>query len=238
MVGIGPGGPEHRTFKAQQTILDCDTIAGYPPYLESIADLTGGKLLISSGMRQEVTRVREALEAAAAGRQVALVSSGDSGIYGMAGLALEMAQNENYAVSIEIIPGVTAANAAAAALGAPLMLDFCTISLSDLLVPWEMIRRRIKAAAQADFVTALYNPRSKKRIRQLDETVKLFLHYRATSTPVGIVHAAGTVEEKVIITDLAHLLDQEIGMRSMVIIGNSSGKVINHKFFTPRGYVV
>jgi len=238
VVGIGPGGPEHRTFKAQQTILDCEIIAGYPPYLESITDLTEGKDLISSGMRQEVSRVRAALDAAASEKQVALVSSGDSGIYGMAGLALEMSQKESYNVDIEIIPGVTAANAAAAALGAPLMLDFCTISLSDLLVSWDIIRKRIKAVAEADFVTALYNPRSKKRIKQLNETVEIFLQHRDGSTPVGIVHSAGTVEEKVVLTDLNNLLNQEVGMRSMVIIGNSSGKVVDHKFFTPRGYEV
>ena len=150
-----------------------------------IADLIDGKQVFSSGMTEEVERCRIALEHAAAGRNVALVSSGDPGIYGMAGLAIELAQAEGLAVPIEIIPGVTAAGAAAAALGAPLMLDFAAISLSDLLVPWETVRGRLEAVAQADLVVALYNPRSKSRVRQLEEAVAIFRAVRPGATPVG-----------------------------------------------------
>ncbi len=149
-------------------------IVGYSRYLELIADLTAGKEIISSGMTQEIERCRTALERAAGGETVALVSSGDAGIYGMAGLAIELARAEAMAVPIEVIPGVTAACAAAAALGAPLMLDFAAVSLSDLLVPWEVIRTRLQAVAAADLVTAVYNPRSSKRIRQLEETAEIF----------------------------------------------------------------
>ena len=165
---------------------------GYTPYLESIADLTDGKETIASGMTHEIVRCREALARAAAGDVVALISSGDAGIYGMAGLALELAAAEQIDVPIEIVAGVTAASAAAAALGAPLMLDFAVISLSDLLVTWETIRARLQAVAGADLVVALYNPRSKKRVRHLEEAVEIFCATRPDETPVGIVTGAGT----------------------------------------------
>lgn len=211
-------------------------VVGYSRYLHLIADLTDGKELISSGMTQEIDRCRTALERAAAGQTVALVSSGDPGIYGMAGLAIEMAAAEGFDVPIEIVPGVTAASAAAAALGAPLMLDFAAISLSDLLVPWETIRNRLQAVAQADLVVALYNPRSESRSRQLVEAVDVFRAFRPATTPVGIVTAAGQDEQSLVVTDLDHVLEQEIGMRSIVIIGNSGTRVIDGWLVTARGY--
>ena len=146
-VGIGPGGRQHRTFRAVEAIAESQVVVGYSRYLELIADLTAGKEIISSGMTQEIERCRIALRRAAAGQTVALISSGDAGIYGMAGLAIELAQAERMRVPIEVVPGVTAASAAAAALGAPLMLDFAAVSLSDLLVPWEVIRDRLRAVA-------------------------------------------------------------------------------------------
>jgi precorrin-3B C17-methyltransferase len=156
---------------------------------------------------------------------VALISSGDAGIYGMAGLALELAGREGVAIPIEIVPGVTAASAAAARLGAPLMLDFACISLSDLLVPWEMIRKRLEAVASADLVAVLYNPRSKKRSDQLEEASSIFGRYREGKTPVGIGTAVGTEDEEIILSDLDHFLDLNINMRSVVIIGNRPGAV-------------
>ena len=170
-VGIGPGGRQHRTYRAVEAIAESQVIVGYRRYLELIADLTAGKELLASGMTAEVERCRAALTRAAQGQTVALISSGDAGIYGMAGLAIELAAAEKLDVPIEVVPGVTAAIAAAAALGAPLMLDFAAVSLSDLLVPWEVIRRRLQAVADADLVAVLYNPRSQKRVRQLDEAV-------------------------------------------------------------------
>lgn len=211
-------------------------MAGYTRYLEHVADLTAGKELISSGMRQETARCEAAIEAAEAGAIVALISSGDAGIYGMAGLALELAAARNSPIDIEIIPGVSAAQAAAARLGAPLMLDYACISLSDLLVPWEQIRARLQAVAAADLVTALYNPRSTKRIAQLEEAVQVFLQHRPATTPVGIGHAVGSADERIQMSTLGNLLTEDIDMRTIVIIGNTTSKTLGPWFVTPRGY--
>jgi precorrin-3B C17-methyltransferase len=238
VIGIGPGGPEDRTRRAEKAIAESNVVAGYKMYLELIEDLTEGKELISSGMTREVERCRAALESAAKGNVVALVSSGDAGIYGMAGLALELAAAENPGVPIEIVPGVTSAVAAASRLGSPLMLDYATISLSDLLMPWETIRQRIKAVAEADLVVALYNPKSKKRSAHLEETISILLAARPAATPVGIVTDAGRDGETIVITDLASVLDQEINMRSIVIVGNTTTKVIDGNMVTPRGYSI
>ncbi len=217
--------------------MESQIVVGYTPYLEAIADLTAGKQLVASGMTHEVQRCRQALQRAASGETVALISSGDAGIYGMAGLALELAEVENLHVMVEIVPGVTAASAAAAAVGAPLMLDFAVISLSDLLVSWEVIRRRLESVAAADLVVALYNPRSKKRVRQLEETVEIFRAVRAGQTPVGVVTSAGQDDQSSVITDLDHLLEQDVDMRTVVIIGNSSTRRIDHWMVTARGYL-
>jgi precorrin-3B C17-methyltransferase len=236
VVGIGPGAPDDRTHRAEKAIAQSQTIVGYRPYLESITDLTDGRETIASGMRKEVERCRCALERAAAGETVSLISSGDPGIYGMAGLAIELAAAEGLSTPIEIIPGVTAAGSAAAALGAPLMLDFAVISLSDLLVPWDSICNRLEAVAAADLAVALYNPRSKRRIRQLEEAVEIFQRHRPGSTPVGVVTSASCPEQSVVVTDLDHLLEQEVNMRSLVIVGGSAAKLLNGRFVTPRGY--
>jgi len=201
-----------------------------------MADLTAGKELLRSGMRQEVERTRTALERAAAGATVSLVSSGDAGIYGMAGLAIELAHEMQLKVAIEIVPGVTAASAAAARLGAPLMTDFAVISLSDLLIPWETIRRRLEALAAADLVVAIYNPRSTKRVRQLEEAVEIFRRHRPAETPVGIGVAVGTDEERIAITSLGEVPKQEIDMRTVLIIGNSASRVLDGWLVTARGY--
>ena len=211
-------------------------VAGYTRYLEHVADLTGGKEIIASGMRQETARCEAAIEAAEQGATVALISSGDAGIYGMAGLALELAAARNSQIEMEIIPGVSAAQAAAARLGAPLMLDYACISLSDLLVPWEQIRTRLQAVAAADMVTALYNPRSTKRVTQLEEAVQIFRQHRPATTPVGIGVAVGSPDERIQMTNLEQVLEQDIDMRTIVIIGNSTSKTLGPWFVTPRGY--
>jgi precorrin-3B C17-methyltransferase len=236
VVGIGPGGPRHRTLEAVEAIGSCDVVAGYTTYLALVADLTAGKSIIETGMRGEVERCRRALASAQEGNYVAMVCSGDAGIYGMAGLVAELADAEGYDVQIEIVPGVTACSAAAAALGAPLMCDFAVVSLSDLLIPWDVIVTRLRGVAAADLVTALYNPRSRKRLHQLDDAVAIFREHRAAGTPVGIVTAAGCDDETCVLTDLAHVGDHEVTMRSVVIVGNSRTKVIDGRMVTTRGY--
>jgi precorrin-3B C17-methyltransferase len=211
-------------------------VVGYHHYLESIRDLTDGKELISSGMMQEVDRCRAAVERAQAGSTVAFVSSGDAGVYGMAGLALEMIAAERVPVAIEVVAGISAANSAASRMGAPLMLDYACISLSDLLVKWEQVRQRVEAVAAADLVVALYNPKSNKRVRQIEEVAEIFRQHRPGTTPVGIATAVGTTEERIVISDLDHFLGEQIGMRTIVIIGNRSSKCFNGWFLTPRGY--
>jgi len=236
VVGIGPGGPLDRTKRAELAIAESQVIVGYTRYLELIADVTAGKKLIASGMTKERERCQKALELACAGQMVALVSSGDPGIYGMAGLTLELAQSLRLTLPIEIVPGISAANSLAARIGAPLMCDFATISLSDLMIPWETIKQRLEAVAAADLVVALYNPRSHKRIMQLDEAAAIFGRYRAGSTPVGIGNALGSTEESFVVSDLDHFRNLPIDMKSVIIIGNKSSKVSGKWFITPRGY--
>lgn len=236
MVGIGPGGPADRTKRAESAIRSSDVVVGYGRYIDLLEDMLADKRVISTGMGKEKERCRRALEAARDGHTVSLVSSGDPGIYGMAGLALRMADDEDLDIPMEIVPGVTAASAVAARLGAPLMLDYACISLSDLLVPWEQIRQRLKALAGADMVTVLYNPRSKRRTEPLAEAARIFREHRPDETPVGIGTAVGTDEETLVVSDLKNFLDEEINMRSTVIIGNSSTRRAGDWLVNPRGY--
>ena len=233
VVGLGPGGLQYLTPRAREALLEADVVIGYKTYLTFIQDLLQGKKVVSSGMRKEIDRAREAIELALSGQSVAVVSSGDPGVYGMAGVVLELADD---AVPIEVIPGVTAATSAAAVLGAPLMHDFAVISLSDLLTPWETIRRRIAMAGDGDFVVVLYNPRSIGRDTQIIEARDILLKYRDEQTPVGIVRNARRLDEQVVITTLAEMLEHNIDMLSTVIIGNSQTRVENGRMITPRGY--
>jgi precorrin-3B C17-methyltransferase len=238
VVGIGPGGPLDRTRRAEAAIAASDCVVGYTRYMELVADITAGKEKIATGMTRETERCRFALGRAGEGRTVALVSSGDPGVYGMAGLILDLAAAQGVSVPIEIVPGVTAAQALAARLGAPLMCDYATLSLSDLLVPWETIRGRLEAVAAADLVAAIYNPRSQKRTRQLEEAAAIFRRHRPGTTPVGVGTAIGSPEEAVHLSDLDHFLALPIAMRSVVIIGSSTAKRVMDWFLTPRGYRV
>jgi precorrin-3B C17-methyltransferase len=225
-----------RTLRAEQAIRQSDVVVGYKHYLDSITDLTGGKELISSGMMQKVDRCRAAVERALSGATVAFVSSGDAGVYGMAGLALEMIAAEKVPLVIEVVAGISAANSAASRMGAPLMLDYACISLSDLLVEWELVRQRVEAVAAADLVVALYNPKSTKRVKQIEEVAQILRQHRPGNTPVGIATAVGTAEERIVMSDLDHFLGEQIGMRTIVIVGNRSSKCLNGWFLTPRGY--
>jgi len=238
VVGIGPGGPLDRTRRAEEAIAASGCVVGYTRYVKLVADITAGKELIATGMTRETERCRLALARAQEGKTVSLISSGDPGVYGMAGLALELAASEGIPVPIEIVPGVTAAGALAARLGAPLMCDFAVLSMSDLLVPWEQIRKRLEAVAAADLVVAIYNPRSQKRTRQLDTAAEIFRRHRPGTTPVGVGTALGSEEEQVLLSDLDRFLTLPITMQSVVIIGNRSTRRIAEWFVTPRGYRV
>lgn len=236
MVGIGPGDPLDRTHRAEHAIAESSVVVGYTTYIDLVDDLIGDREVISTGMTGEVERCRRALEEALHGETVTLVSSGDPGIYGMAGLALEMCEAEELHVPVEIVPGVTAAGSAAARLGAPLMLDFACVSLSDLLVPWERIRKRLEAVAAADLVCVLYNPRSKRRMENLNKAREIFLRHRPATTPVGIGTAVGRENERIVLTTLDELPEEEVNMRSTVIIGNRSTREVAGLMLTPRGY--
>lgn len=236
VVGIGPGHPLDRTHRAERAIRESDVVVGYGPYLKAIHDLLEGKPTFQTGMRSEVERCREALRMAREGHRVALVSSGDAGIYGMAGLTLELAAAEGFRCPIHVIPGVSAAQAAAAALGAPLMLDWACLSLSDLLVPWEQIRLRLEAVAAADLVVALYNPRSHRREAPLREARSILLRHRPGETPVGLARDLGGPDERVLLSTLADFPESDVDMRTLVIVGNRSSRVSAGWFLTPRGY--
>ncbi|MDU0460842.1 MAG: cobyric acid synthase [Geobacteraceae bacterium] len=243
IVGTGPGAIEHLTDAARQAIASSETIIGYDNYIELVLPLLEGKQVVSTGMMQEVQRCREAIRRAREGEAVALVSGGDSGIYGMAGLVLELIETDSQEnpdscqPDVRVIPGISAVQAAAALLGAPLMHDFAVISLSDLLTPLDLIKKRVDAAARADFVIALYNPRSKNRRTQIEEARRIVLAHRPGSIPAGIVRNACREGESITVTTLDQLLDHEIDMSSIVLIGNSSSFVDHQgRIVTPRGY--
>jgi len=238
VIGLGPGDAQHMTPAALAAIESSTIVTGYQVYLDLIRDLIVDKETFSTGMRQETERCREALRRADQGAVVSLVCSGDSGIYGMAGLVLELQQLEGpVEVEIEIVPGISAVQGAAARLGAPLMHDFAVISLSDLLTDWSLIRRRLDAAGRADFVIALYNPKSRGRTTQIGEARDILLRHRSPETPVGIVRNACREGESACVTTLAEMLEAEIDMFSVVIIGNSSTGVDEQgRMVTPRGY--
>jgi len=234
VVGIGPGGMEHMTLKALETIRKCDTIVGYTFYIELIKELTAGKKVIKTGMKGELERCRLAVLEARTGRDTCIISTGDPGLYGMAGPVLELAEG----IEVEVVPGVTSSFCAAAEAGAPIMHDFCTISLSDLLTPWETIEKRLHAAASADFVIALYNPRSKGRPENINRAVDIISKYKNPATPVVLVKNAGREgNEKRIIT-LGTMDYDFIDMMTVVIIGNSNTYTKDGRMITPRGYAL
>lgn len=240
LVGIGPGHTDHMTARARAAIAEADVVVGYVTYIKLVADLLDGKEVVRKGMTEELDRAVHALEAARAGKKVALISSGDAGVYGMAGPTYEVLFQAGWTpeddVTVEIVPGASAINACAALVGAPLTHDFCSISLSDLLTPWPVIARRLDAAAAADFVVALYNPKSGRRTRQIVEAQRLFLRHRRADTPVAIVKSAYRRRQHIVHTTLDQMAEQDIGMLSTVLIGNSSTFLRDGLMVTPRGY--
>ncbi len=237
IVGLGPGALEELTPQARKALREASHIVGYHRYLELITPLIVQKEIYSTGMTQEVDRVRKAIEWAEKGRQVALVCGGDPGIYALAGLVFELlAEKGEPNFEIEVVAGLSALNAGAARLGSPLMHDFAVLSLSDRLTPWEKIEARLRAAAQADFVIVIYNPQSRSRKGPLLKAHQILLEYRARETPVGLARAISREAESIKITTLEKMLDHEIDMQTTIFIGNSQTFVFGPWMVTPRGY--
>ncbi len=236
VIGIGPGNKDMMTIQALEAIKDSDVIVGYKTYINLITDFIKDKEVLQNGMRQEIDRCKQAVEIAKQGKNVAVISSGDAGIYGMAGLILELLTQEEQDINVKVVPGVTASIGAAAILGAPIMHDFCHISLSDLLTPWEVIEKRLRLAAEADFVICLYNPRSKGRSEHLSKAFKIMSKFKDSKTPVGIVKDVGREKEEKFICTFDTMDFERVDMTTMVIIGNKSTFIHEDLMITPRGY--
>lgn len=237
VIGLGPGAGADLTGRAREAIESADLIVGYTAYIDLIRDEFPNKEMRQTGMKKEADRCRMALEEAASGKNVAVVCSGDSGVYGMAGLVYELSR-EYPPVEIEVVPGITAACGGAAVLGAPLTHDFAVISLSDLMTPWEKIEKRLACAAMADFVICLYNPRSRGRSDYLQRACDILLRHKAPETVSAYVRNIGREGEMGRIMTLGELRDcTEVDMFTTVFIGNSQTTVIDGKMVTPRGYM-
>ena len=235
VVGIGPGAYEKMTIEAEEALKNSDVIIGYTVYVDLVKNHFPGKEFLTTPMKKEVERCVMAFDEAMKGKVVSMICSGDAGVYGMAGLMYEVGINYPE-VELEIIPGVTAATGGAAVLGAPLIHDFCLISLSDLLTPWEKIETRLVDAAHADFVICLYNPSSKKRHDYLMKACDLMMQYKGEETVCGIVGNIGRDGESMKVMTLSELRETPVDMFTTVFIGNSQTKNINGKMVTPRGY--
>ena len=240
LVGLGPGSHDYLTARARSAIAEADTVIGYATYIRLVKDLLDGKEVIKKAMAEELDRAIEAYDRAKQGKKVALVSSGDAGVYGMAGPTFEVLFQAGWTpdsdIEVEIIQGASAINTCASLVGAPLTHDFCAISLSDLLTPWPTIARRLNAVAYSDFVVALYNPKSGRRTRQIEEAQRIFLQFRDPETPVAIVKSAFRAKQNIQFTTLAKLTEADIGMLTTVLIGNSNTYVKHGLMITPRGY--
>lgn len=234
VVGIGPGNMEDISIRAYNTLKNVDIIVGYITYVDLVKDEFSEKEFYVSGMKKEIDRCEKVLELAKEGKKVALISSGDAGIYGMAGIMIEVALGSG--IEVEIIPGITSSVAGASLVGAPLMHDQAIISLSDLLTDWEVITKRIDRASDGDFVISLYNPKSKGRTEQIVEAREIMLKYKAATTPVVLLRHVGREDENYTLTTLEDMLNHEIDMFTVVIVGNSKTYVKGGKMITPRGY--
>ena len=234
VVGIGPGGLDEITPRALEAMRACEVITGYSRYVELVKDLLPDKKFSVWAMRQERERCLDALTLSQSGQDVALVSSGDPGVYGMAGLMLEVASGTGE--EVRVIPGMTAANSAAAVLGAPLMNDYATISLSDLLTDWATIERRLEAASIGDFVVCVYNPASRHRPDNFRKACEILLRHRPPETPAGYVRNSGRDGESYEVTTLGRIAECDIDMLCTAIIGNSQSYILDGKIITTRGY--
>ena len=240
LIGFGPGSHEHLTPKAREAIAEAEVVVGYYTYIDLVRDLLDGKEVVETGMTEEIARASAAIDRAEEGKVVAVVSSGDAGVYGMAGLIYEVLHDRGWnpetGIPVEVIPGITAANSIASLVGAPLAHDFAVISLSDLLTPLDAIYNRVDKAAEADYVIVLYNPKSGRRTKQIVETQRIIAQHREPATPVAIVKSAFRDAQTVVLTDLEHMLDYDIGMLTTIIVGNSQTFTFEGKMVTPRGY--
>lgn len=234
VVGIGPGNTEDMSRRAYRTLQEVDVIAGYTTYVNLVRNEFSDKEFCVSGMKREIERCQEVLELAKKGKKVALISSGDSGIYGMAGIMLEVAMESG--IAVEVVPGITSTIAGAALVGAPIMHDQALISLSDLLTAWSVIEKRLHAAGQGDFVVSLYNPKSKGRVEQIEKAREILLQYKKKETPVALLRHIGREEENYTLTNLGDFLDYEVDMFTVVLVGNSNTYIQNGRMITPRGY--
>ena len=234
VVGIGPGAADQMTVRAMRVLESCEVIAGYGVYVDLVKPLLSDKEYLVTPMRKEAERCRMAIDCALSGKSVAMISSGDAGVYGMAGLIYELAEDQD--LEIEIVPGVTAALSGGAVLGAPLTHDFAVISLSDLLTPWEKIEKRLKCAAQADLAIAIYNPSSHRRADYLHRACEILLRHIPAKTVCGLVKNIGREGEEYSVMTLGELKNTPVDMFTTVFIGNKQTKVINGKMITPRGY--
>ena len=234
---MGPGKEDFMTLQAKQVLAESDCIVGYTVYLEILPESLKSKELISTPMRQEVKRCEMAFEEAMKGKKVSMICSGDAGVYGMASLMYEL--SERYPdVEIEVVPGITATLSGAAVLGAPVNHDFCIISLSDLLTPWEKIEKRLRAAAEGDFAIAIYNPSSHKRKDYLQKACDILLESIEEERPCGLVRNIGRDNTESIVMTLKELRNTEVDMFTTVFVGNSESRIINGKLITGRGYKI
>ena len=239
VIGMGPGMESMMTNQALQALDDAEVIVGYTVYLELLGERFAGKEMLSTPMKQETERCRLAFEEAAKGKKVAMICSGDAGIYGMASLIFEIKEElgtDAANVDINVIPGITAASSGAAVLGAPLNHDFCVISLSDLLTPWDLIEKRLRAAAEGDFAIAIYNPSSKKRHDYLQKACDILLETAEPERACGYVRSIGRDGEEFHTCTLGELRDTEVDMFTTVFIGNSQSRIMGDRLITPRGY--
>ncbi|MFN4132599.1 MAG: precorrin-3B C(17)-methyltransferase, partial [Caldimicrobium sp.] len=236
VVGIGPGDKEHLTIKALRTLISVEAVVGYKTYLKQISSLLVGKDVYSFSMTEELERVKRAVALALEGKNTALISGGDPGIYGMSGLLLEYIMKHNLSLEVEIIPGLSALNIGNALLGAPLANDFAVISLSDRLTPWETIEKRLRLLAQSDLPLVIYNPRSKGRKQQFLNALAIIRNFREENTYVGIINSATREDEEVIITILKDLPEEKVGMNSLLIVGSEGVKKLGSYLISQRGY--
>jgi len=240
LVGFGPGNAEHISIRAKEAIGEAEVVVGYKTYIDLVSPLLAGKKIIYTGMTEEIDRAQAAIDRAFSGEKVALISSGDVGVYGMAGIAFELLSVRNWdpehGIEVEVVPGITALSSCASVLGAPITHDFAAISLSDLLTPWEVIEKRLHAAADADFVIALYNPKSGRRTEQIVRAQEILLKYKRPDTPVGIVKSGHRTGQQVVLTELSRMVEHEIGMLTTILVGNSATWMYRNKMITPRGY--